>query len=59
MSTPTVPAVLSPLIKAGYKSVAYSITFRANDRTLEEKDITAAMDKIIAGLEDLGIELRK
>ena len=46
-------------IKAGYKSVAYSITFRANDRTLEEKDITAAMDKIIAGLEGLGIELRK
>lgn len=46
-------------IKPGYKSVAYSITFRANDRTLEEKDITAAMDKIIAGLEDLGIELRK
>ena len=46
-------------IKAGYKSVAYSITFRANDRTLEEKDITAAMDKIIAGLEYLGIELRK
>ena len=46
-------------IKPGYKSVAYSITFRANDRTLEEKDITAAMDKIIAGLEDFGIELRK
>ena len=46
-------------IKPGYKSVAYSITFRANDRTLEEKDITAAMDKIIAGLEALGIELRK
>ena len=46
-------------IKPGYKSVAYSITFRANDRTLEEKDIAAAMDKIIAGLEDLGIELRK
>ncbi|MFQ7843634.1 MAG: phenylalanine--tRNA ligase subunit beta [Coprococcus sp.] len=46
-------------IKPGYKSVAYSITFRANDRTLEEKDITTAMDKIIAGLEDLGIELRK
>ena len=30
-------------IKAGYKSVAYSITFRANDRTLEEKDITAIL----------------
>ena len=30
-------------IKPGYKSVAYSITFRANDRTLEEKDITASI----------------
>ncbi len=46
-------------IKEGYKSIAYSITFRANDRTLEEKDVSAAMDKILAGLEELGIELRK
>lgn len=46
-------------IKEGYKSIAYSITFRAKDRTLEEKDVSAAMDKILAGLEELGIELRK
>lgn len=46
-------------IQQGYKSVAYSITFRAKDRTLEEKDVSAAMDKILAGLEELGIELRK
>ena len=46
-------------IKPGYKSVAYSITFRAKDRTLEDKDVNAAMDKILAGLEQLGIELRK
>lgn len=45
-------------IKAGYKSVAYSITFRARDRTLEEADITAAMKKILNGLEQMGIELR-
>ena len=45
-------------IKAGYKSVAYSITFRAKDRTLEESDITAAMKKILNGLEGMGIELR-
>ena len=45
-------------IKAGYKSVAYSITFRAKDRTLEEADITAAMKKILNGLEGMGIELR-
>ena len=46
-------------IKAGFKSVAYSITFRAKDRTLEEADITTAMDKILKALEEMGIELRK
>lgn len=46
-------------IKAGFKSVAYSIVFRAKDKTLEEAEITAAMNKILKGLEDLGIELRK
>ena len=45
-------------IKEGYKSVAYSITFRAKDRTLEESDIAGAMRKILNGLEGLGIELR-
>jgi len=46
-------------IKAGYKSVAYSIVFRARDRTLEETDVKAAMDKILGALEQMGIELRK
>ncbi|MCH5342608.1 MAG: phenylalanine--tRNA ligase subunit beta [Acetatifactor sp.] len=46
-------------IKEGYKSVAYSITFRAKDRTLEESDITAVMKKILNGLEQMGIELRQ
>lgn len=46
-------------IKAGFKSVAYSITFRAKDRTLEEGDVSAAMKKILNGLEQLGIELRQ
>ena len=45
-------------IKDGYKSVAYSITFRAKDRTLEEADISGAMKKILNGLESMGIELR-
>ena len=45
-------------IKSGFKSVAYSIVFRAKDRTLEESDITAAMKKIWNGLESLGIEIR-
>ena len=46
-------------IKEGFKSMAYSITFRAKDKTLEENDITAVMKKILNGLEGLGIELRQ
>ena len=45
-------------IEEGFKSVAYKIVFRASDRTLEEADITKAMDKILKGLQELGIELR-
>lgn len=45
-------------IKAGYKSMAYSLTFRAKDRNLEESDITLAMSKILKALEGMGIELR-
>ncbi len=46
-------------IKEGYKSIAYSITFRAKDRTLEEGDVSGAMKKILNGLESMGIELRQ
>ena len=46
-------------IPEGLKSVAYSIVFRAKDKTLEEADISGAMENILAGLEKLGAELRK
>ena len=46
-------------IKAGCKSIAYSLTFRAKDRNLEEADITGAMNKIVKALEGMGAELRK
>ncbi|MFQ9515622.1 MAG: phenylalanine--tRNA ligase subunit beta [Eubacterium sp.] len=45
-------------IKDGFKSVAYSIVFRAKDRTLEDADVQNAMNKILKALEELGIELR-
>ena len=45
-------------ILAGHKSVAYSITFRAKDHTLEEKEVTSAMNKILNGLKGMNIELR-
>jgi phenylalanyl-tRNA synthetase beta chain len=46
-------------IKEGCKSMAYSISFRAKERTLEDKDVAEVMDKILNGLRKLGIELRK
>ena len=46
-------------IKEGFKSVAYAISFRAKDRTLEEGDINAVMKKILNGLSSMGIELRQ
>ena len=45
-------------ISAGYKSMAYSIRFRAKDKTLEDTEVNAAMEKILKGLNTLGIELR-
>ena len=45
-------------ILAGHKSMAYSISFRAQDKTLEDAEINAAMEKILKGLATLGIELR-
>lgn len=46
-------------IKEGYKSVAYSIVFRAKDKTLEDAEVTEAMGRILKALEGMGIELRK
>ena len=45
-------------IKEGFKSVAYSITFRAKDHTLTDDEVNAAMKKILNGLQSMGIELR-
>lgn len=46
-------------VEAGFKSMAYSLSFRSKEKTLEEGDITAAMKKILNGLGDLGIDLRQ
>lgn len=45
-------------IQEGYKSMAYSLVFRAADKTLGESEISAAMKKILNGLNGLGISLR-
>ena len=41
------------------KSLAYSLTFGDNSRTLNDDEINAVMDKVIANLEKDGMELRK
>ena len=46
-------------IVKGFKSVAYSLTFRAKDKNLEEEDIKGAMNRILKALDGMGIELRK
>lgn len=38
-------------VEDGYKSIAYSITFRASDKTLTEEEVSKTMKKIINGLE--------
>jgi phenylalanyl-tRNA synthetase beta chain len=46
-------------IKEGYKSMAYSLSFRSKEKTLAEAEITESMDRILKTLEGRGIELRK
>ena len=46
-------------MKKGYKSMAYSLVFRAKDKTMTEDEITSAMKKVYNGLESMGIELRQ
>ncbi len=46
-------------IKGNYKSVAYSLTFRAKDHTLTENEINSVMKKIMNGLDRMGIKLRE
>lgn len=46
-------------IKKGFKSMAYSLVFRAKNKTMTEDEITASMKKIYNGLESMGIELRQ
>ena len=46
-------------IAGGYKSMAYTVRFRAKDRTLEENDITPVMKQILIGLEAMNIRLRR
>lgn len=47
-------------VPEGMKSVAYSITFRANDRTLTDEDVNKVMHKILDGLKNgLDAQLRE
>ena len=45
-------------IGADKKSMAYSITFRNKEKTLEESEISTVMDKILKGLQTIGAVLR-
>lgn len=46
-------------VGAGKKSVAFALSFRAKDRTLEDSEINEIMDKILSELTKLGASLRQ
>lgn len=45
-------------VLAGFKSMAYTVTLRAQDHTLTEDEINGTVKKILNGLEQLDIKLR-
>ena len=45
-------------IEEGFKSVAYSVVFRAKDKTLEDAEVQEAMDRILKALQEMNIQLR-
>ena len=45
-------------IGADKKSMAYSITFRNKEKTLEESEISSVMERILKGLKNIGAVLR-
>ena len=45
-------------IKDGFKSMAYALSFRNRERTLNDEDVNASMRKIVNGLNSMNIELR-
>ena len=46
-------------IEENKKSIAYSLEFGTNDRTLTDEEINNILEKIIANLEKNGAEIRK
>ena len=42
-----------------FRSLAFSLSFRANDRTLSDEEVGEVMEKIVEALSESGVELRK
>jgi len=45
-------------IEAGKKSVAFNLTLRAADRTLNDEEIGASMERVVAKLTEMGASIR-
>ena len=45
-------------IEEGKKSVAFSLMFRAKDRTLSDDEVNSAVAKVLGALKEMGIEIR-
>lgn len=45
-------------VAEGKKSVAYSLTMRADDRTLTDEEADAAIKRVLKSLANFGVEIR-
>ena len=46
-------------IPEGCKSLAYSITYRAKDRTLTDEEVDAIQNRVLDALKSIGAEIRR
>lgn len=46
-------------VQDGHKSMAYSLLFRAPDKSLSDEEVNGAVDNILKALEKIGVSLRK
>ncbi|MBL6975971.1 MAG: phenylalanine--tRNA ligase subunit beta [Deltaproteobacteria bacterium] len=47
-----------PPVPAGFKSLSFSMTFQAPDRTLSEEEVKTAVDRVVAAARESGASIR-
>jgi len=48
-----------PQVPSGYRSLAYSLTFRVAERTLTDVEVNTALNNVEEALAAIGVKLRR